>query len=70
MFKYANIDVEATKIAFDKLMEESIPRERVEDSFEDIVFEELDEYYTGKIDFETLYDRLNKRIGLIAGEKE
>lgn len=70
MFKYANIDVEATKIAFAKLMEESIPRERVEDSFENIVFEELDEYYTGKIDFETLYDRLNKRIGLIAGEKE
>ncbi len=70
MIRYGDIDVEATKDAFDKIMDESIPRERTDDSFEDIVFEEIDEYNTGRIDFETLYDRLNKRIGLLVAEKE
>ena len=68
--QYDNVDTDVIKAAFDKIMEESVPVKFVADSFDEIVYEELDEYYAGKIDFDTLADRLNKRIGLIVGEKE
>lgn len=69
-FTYENIEPTEVKEKLNELLEKGVPFPSRNDAFYEIVAGELNDYYNGKTDTDTLVDHLNKKIGLYIKERE
>ena len=69
-FVYKNIDPTKVRDKLNELLEKGVPFPRRNDDFYEILEEELDDYYNGETDLDTLKKNLGKRINLYIKERE